>query len=135
MDVPKKPIAVIGAGSWGTALAMALGRRGNRVQLWGNEPDVIQAMQTSRVNDTYLPGCPLPDSIQVVNEFESCLADVRDVLIVVPSHVFRSGCEQMKAMDIANIRLSLKTIEYQVDFEAFLVFNMVNKVKFPTVLF
>ena len=54
-------IAVIGAGAWGTALAIVLGRKGtHRVRLWAHETEVCQAIQHKRINEPFLPGCLIP---------------------------------------------------------------------------
>jgi len=91
--MPVPPIGVIGAGSWGTALAIQLARHGQETFLWGNEADHIAELQAQRVNERYLPGIRLPDSLKPVVDLDSTLASVRDVLLVVPSHAFRSVLE------------------------------------------
>ena len=58
-------IAVIGAGSWGTALAIQLGRAGQRPTLWGREPEVIAALKANRCNSVFLPEIPLPDAVRI----------------------------------------------------------------------
>lgn len=84
------PIAVLGAGSWGTALAIQLCRAGGAVTLWGHEPELMTAISAARCNERYLPGVPLPESLTLTSDLASALSDVRDVLIVVPSHAFRA---------------------------------------------
>ncbi len=83
------PIAVMGAGSWGTALALLLSGRGQNVRLWGRSPDLMLKMSQERANTHYLPGCPFPPTLSVCTEIGEALSGVRDVLIVVPSHAFR----------------------------------------------
>ena len=56
-----KQIAVIGAGGWGTALALVAARAGNQVRLWGHSPEVVEALQRERENKVYLPGFVLPE--------------------------------------------------------------------------
>lgn len=84
------PIAVLGAGSWGTALAILLARNGHTVRLWGNEPDVMARMARERRNTRYLPDAPLPAGLAVHDDLVAALADRADVLVAVPSHAFRS---------------------------------------------
>jgi glycerol-3-phosphate dehydrogenase (NAD(P)+) len=87
--------AVLGAGSWGTALSIALGERGLDVALYGHEPDAIAALNASRSNEEYLPGCRLPDSVWGTVDF----ADVVNrplILLVVPSKVARLVLTQLK---------------------------------------
>src|SRR5690606_29680821 len=81
-------IAVLGAGSWGTALAIQLARGGRRVLLWGRDRDAQAAMQDARENARYLPGCRFPGSLEVTASLaEAVGAD--DQLAVVPSHALR----------------------------------------------
>ena len=90
-------IAVIGAGSWGTALAMLLARNGNAVQLWGNHDDELRAMREARENTNYLPGIKFPEPLIVANSFYEMVANTNTYLLVVPSHAFRSVLEQIVA--------------------------------------
>jgi len=90
------PIAVIGAGSWGTALAIHLARNGQAVKIWGNEPEVLTAMQTDRRNQRYIPDIELPPNLTACFEVTEVLQDVDDVLMVVPSHVFAEVLQQLK---------------------------------------
>lgn len=83
------PIAVLGAGSWGTALAIHLARNGQPVHLWGNSPEKIAAMQQARCNITFLPGIPLPSKLELYSDLAATLNKVNDILIAVPSHAFR----------------------------------------------
>ncbi len=88
-------LAVIGGGSWGTALAIVLAPRFDRVRLWVYEPDLAERMCTSRENDVYLAGFQLPANITVHNELASALDGAEIVLSVVPSHLVRSLYKQM----------------------------------------
>ncbi len=86
--VPDK-IAVIGAGSWGTALAIQLARNGNPVSLWGHERDEMREMAAARRNSRYLPGVAFPDPLLPCVELDEALDAAVEVLVVVPSHAFR----------------------------------------------
>lgn len=88
-------IAVLGAGSWGTALASHLAGNGHNVSLWGRSAVAIEAMQTSRENARYLPGIKLCQSLQYTHSLDDALTGVSDVLVSVPSHSFRSMIEQI----------------------------------------
>lgn len=88
-------IGVIGAGSWGTALAQLLGEKGYPVDLWVFEPDVCEEIATKRENTTFLPGIRLSDNIHPSNNLGGVVSDKEIVLIVVPSHVLRSVAEGM----------------------------------------
>jgi glycerol-3-phosphate dehydrogenase (NAD(P)+) len=82
-------IVVLGAGSWGTALAVQFARAGRPARLWGRDRALMQIMARERVNPRYLPGVTFPASLHPIAELESAIADVRDVLLAVPSHTFR----------------------------------------------
>jgi glycerol-3-phosphate dehydrogenase (NAD(P)+) len=85
-----QPIAVLGAGSWGTALALHLARLGQPVRLWSFEADHVIEMQRDRTNKRYLPTQAFPQTLQPVVKLEDALSDVHDILITVPSIGFRS---------------------------------------------
>jgi glycerol-3-phosphate dehydrogenase (NAD(P)+) len=83
------PIAVLGAGSWGTALAIQLARNNQIVHLWGRDATQIAAMQTARCNKHYLPDILFPEKLKVIGDLAVALKDTHDILLAVPSHVFR----------------------------------------------
>ena len=83
------PIAVLGAGSWGTALAIHLADSGHNVLLWGNEPEHIQQLSESRCNQQYLPDVKFPDLLQLTSDLEIALASPAWILIAIPSHAYR----------------------------------------------
>lgn len=82
-------IAVIGAGSWGTTLAMLLADKGYHVKLWVYESDLAGEMQKSRENKIYLPGHRLSDNIIVTSIIKDAVKDAGVLVFVVPSHVAR----------------------------------------------
>lgn len=84
------PIAVLGAGSWGTALAILLSRNGYRTLLWGHDPARIAQMARERCNNRYLPGLSFPDSLQPHEDLTQVAHEVARFLVVVPSHAFRA---------------------------------------------
>lgn len=83
-----RPVAVLGAGSWGTALAAQLARNGVPTTLWARSPQAIVDMATTRRNLRYLPELELPDSLQLTAMIEPIARDAGIVLISVPSHAF-----------------------------------------------
>jgi len=89
------PVAIIGAGGWGTALAATLARTDRRVSLWVYEADLAEGISESRENPVYLPSIRIPQSVLVSNSMSSVLADSRIVIMAVPSHVFRTVLQQM----------------------------------------
>ena len=88
MTKPEGHVAVLGAGSWGTALAVLLCRNGHEVRLWGHEPPQMALLRTERENRQFLPGVPLPAGLAPLADLAETLAGARDVLVVVPSHAF-----------------------------------------------
>ena len=91
-------IAVIGAGAWGTALAIVLSRgQRHQVSLWAYENEVCESIRARRTNDLFLPGFTLPQSITVTNSLPAALKDAQIALTVMPSHHARRLFEQMRA--------------------------------------
>lgn len=88
-------LSIIGAGSWGTALAIALAPRFDRIRLWAFEQDLTDRMAVSRENDLYLPGFSLPSSVDITSDLAVALRGARMVLSVVPSHHVRRIYGQM----------------------------------------
>lgn len=84
-----KRIAVIGAGSWGTALALVAARAGNKVRLWEYKPELAAALARDRENRFYMPGFPLPDLIEPTSELGRALDGAEVVLSVVPAQACR----------------------------------------------
>jgi glycerol-3-phosphate dehydrogenase (NAD(P)+) len=82
-------VAVIGAGSWGTALAKTLADNGNNVWLWGRAEDQVEKIQAARVNEQYLPGAKFPPSLTVTGDMNLAVRNRPFVVSVVPSHVVR----------------------------------------------
>lgn len=85
-----KTTAVLGAGSWGTALAIHLAKAGHLVRLWARDAAFVDELQASRVNTRYLPGVPMPEGIAPTSSLEEALAGARFVVIAVPSHGLRA---------------------------------------------
>ncbi|MFQ5897948.1 MAG: NAD(P)H-dependent glycerol-3-phosphate dehydrogenase [Candidatus Methylomirabilia bacterium] len=83
-------VAVVGAGSWGTALTLHLTRVGLSPRLWVREPDLVALMRVRRENPWYLPGFDLPKSLCATTEFGEVLDGVEFALLAVPSHAFAS---------------------------------------------
>src|SRR6478735_1350887 len=89
-------IAVIGGGAWGTALAVVAGRRGDHeVRLWALEKEVVSAILQSRVNEVFLPGCPLPESVTATSDFREALEGAEIFFSGLPSHHARPSFETM----------------------------------------
>lgn len=104
-NIVNTPIAVLGAGSWGTALAIQLARCGNPTKLWGRDSAAIQTMVSERVNSRYLPDATFPDQLTPVADFAECIDGCNDILVSVPSHAFRETLEQLKPLVTATTRI------------------------------
>jgi len=90
-------IAVIGAGAWGTALSIVLGRNGaHRVRLWAHDSSVYDTIRRSRINSDFLPGGRLPECVEVTNEVSDALAGAQIVVSAVPSQHCRRTFERMR---------------------------------------
>jgi glycerol-3-phosphate dehydrogenase (NAD(P)+) len=83
-------VAILGAGSWGTALAVHLSHAGHRVRLWARDPELVSRMASSRTNPTYLPETRLSDAIEPTSSLEHALDGSAFVTVAVPSHGVRS---------------------------------------------
>lgn len=81
-------VAVLGAGSWGTALAALIARHGHPTVLWGRDADGVTAIDQRHENPRYLPGIALPESLRATTDLSGALRDADLVLVVVPSHAF-----------------------------------------------
>ena len=105
MGAADAPVLVLGAGSWGTALAIQLARGGRPAILWDHNPVQVDRLASERVNARYLPGLHLPDSLRLTAELAEAVAQVRDVLVVVPSHAFRDVLQKLAPHLAADTRL------------------------------
>lgn len=90
-----KTIAIIGAGSWGTGLAIRLAHSAEKIRLWVFEPELCQSLQKTRVNDLYLPGFFIPENVEPTGNLRTALAGAEAVLTVVPSQHVRSIYRQI----------------------------------------
>ncbi len=102
-------IAVLGAGSWGTALAALIARHGHQVVLWGRDAEVARAIDVQHQNPRYLPGIPLPDSLRATTDLATAMAGIDHVLVVVPSHAFTETLHLIKPLCPANAGVAWAT--------------------------
>jgi glycerol-3-phosphate dehydrogenase (NAD(P)+) len=97
LDLPEhKAIAVIGAGSWGTALAQLLAEKGLDVRLWVREAEVYEGLSRERINHIFLPGVRVSSRIRFTQDYQAALEGAGLVLMVVPSHGFRLTLRDLK---------------------------------------
>lgn len=98
MSSPRK-IAVLGAGAWGTALALHLAKVGHAVNLWTHREEQAQQLRIEHENSRYLPGIKLPDNLYPMASLVDALYQVESVLLVVPSNAFRETLISVKEID------------------------------------
>ena len=103
------PIAVLGAGSWGTALALHLLRQGRAVRLWAHDPARADQIARERCNHRYLPGLELPPSLQVTGSLNRALSDGALALIAVPSEGFEELVLRLSEVVSPGVRLVCAT--------------------------
>ena len=108
-------MAVLGSGSWGTALAIQFARAGRDTIMWGIETHEIASMAKTRRNKTYLPNAPFPDRLEVTTELDAALAGAEDVLVVVPSHAFRETLQRLAGASTQIQHLAWATKGFETD--------------------
>ncbi len=111
----KATVAVLGSGSWGTALAVHLARTGHRTLLWGIETEELDAMARDRVNRRYLPGVELPPAVEIEHDFGRAVAAAQQLLLVVPSHAFREVLERLKPVLRPEQKVAWATKGFELD--------------------
>lgn len=94
--MPNKSIAVLGAGSWGSAIAIHLARNGHDIRLWEHNPERLQQLAKLRVNQNYLPEVPFPENITMEADLAQCVKGVPIIFIAVPSHAFSALLTNIK---------------------------------------
>src|SRR5258706_15552789 len=100
-------VAVVGAGSWGTALAKVLASKSHGVTLWGHTPSHVAEIAAAHENARYLPGVTLPSNLTTEIDLEKAVAGKAFVVTVVPSHTMREGMSRAAAaIAPAAVRLS-----------------------------
>jgi len=102
-------VTVLGAGSWGTALAALLAQHGIPVTLWGRDAAVVHAIKTWHENPRYLPGIALPDSLRASTDFTAAVTSADLLLVVVPSHAFTQTLRQLAPLLPAQVGVAWAT--------------------------
>ncbi len=101
-----RPIVILGAGSWGTALAIQFARAGCPTTLWGREEDDPAELARARVNERYLPGAKFPPALTIEPDLVRAVGSAEDVLLVVPSSALRTVLTQIKPMLLPKARIA-----------------------------
>jgi glycerol-3-phosphate dehydrogenase (NAD(P)+) len=109
-----EPMTVIGAGSWGTALAILLAREGHPTQLWGRDAAQLDSMRSTRRNMRYLPEAIFPGALHVARDLAEGLNGARDALIAVPSHAFRATLEAIRPHLSPHTRIAWATKGFEI---------------------
>ncbi len=107
------PIAILGAGSWGTALAIQFARTSRPTLLGGRDAAALQEFARERCNRRYLPDAPFPDALTVQPDLAAVLSAARDIVVAVPSHALR-GTLQSIAAHSQNLRLAWATKGFEL---------------------
>ncbi len=102
-------VSVLGAGSYGSALAISLARKGYRILMWGHDPAEMDKLQRERCNSQFLPDVPFPDSLEVTADLAYAVQACDTLLVVVPSHVFGLVLRQAKPFMRASTRVAWAT--------------------------
>ena len=102
-------ITVLGAGSYGTALAICLARNGHKTLLWGRDANHVTAMAQDRENNKYLADCPFPENLALEADLEKAVQASDNLLVVVPSHAFADMLKQIKPMLTDNAKIAWAT--------------------------
>ncbi len=112
----KAKIAVFGAGSWGTALAIQLDRLPeNEVVLWGHDPAAIESIKADKMNTHFLPGIPVAQSIRLTSDLTLACQQIDYALIVIPSYAFVEFCEKLKPLIPSNVPIFWATKGFDLD--------------------
>ncbi|WP_241608162.1 NAD(P)H-dependent glycerol-3-phosphate dehydrogenase [Rosenbergiella australiborealis] len=108
-------VSVIGAGSYGTALAITLARNGYPVVLWGHNPQHIARLSEQRCNAEFLSDVPFPENLALTSQLDVAVSQSRDLLVVVPSHVFGQVLKQLKPLLHSDSRIVWATKGLEVE--------------------
>ena len=111
---PEK-IAVLGAGSWGTAMAIMLARSGHHVTLWGHNPAHIESLIKDRANTTFLPNITFPGTLTPSKDLEKTVSEHTFIMVGVPSHAFRSTLIKCKPFLQKNTFVTWITKGFETD--------------------
>lgn len=108
------PIVVLGAGSWGTALAIQFARSGRRTVLWGREEDDPAELARARRNERYLPGAEFPPSLAIEPDLAKAIENGEDLLLAVPSSALRIMLQQIKPLLGARARIAWASKGFEI---------------------
>lgn len=113
-------IGILGAGSWGTALAILAANNGGQALLWGHQPEHISMLAAHRQNKQYLPGIPFPENLSVTSSLEEIAAFSDTILVSVPSHAFKETLSKFGVFAPDNVKIAWATKGFYPDSGALL---------------
>ncbi len=102
-------VSILGAGSWGTALAIQSSRNGCKTILWGHDKRHIQNLLDQHINQRYLPETPFPDQLTPVHDLESAISSSPVILLAVPSHAFKTTLKNIQPFLTAEHKIAWAT--------------------------
>jgi glycerol-3-phosphate dehydrogenase (NAD(P)+) len=111
----RQPVCVLGAGSWGTALAVHLARTGQPILLWGRNSAELEGLRAKGQNARYLPGVRFPAALAIAPDLDATLAQCPDAIIAVPSQAFTSILQRMRRGLREDARVAWATKGFAVD--------------------
>ncbi len=104
-----KKIAILGSGSWGTALAVLAAKNGCQTLLWGHNPAHVAVLAEDRQNRHYLPGILFPHTLSLTSDLRDCAAFDSPLLLAVPSHAFESTLHKLKPLVADDVKIAWAT--------------------------
>jgi glycerol-3-phosphate dehydrogenase (NAD(P)+) len=128
--VTERSISVLGAGSWGTALAILAARNNSQTLLWGHNPAHIASLKTAKQNQRYLPEVIFPKSLQLTSEIAEVAAFSNLLLIAVPSHAFKDTLINLRPHLPSDIKIAWATKGFNTD-DGFLLHQTVENILGP----
>ena len=123
---------MLGAGSWGTALAIQFARAGHATVLWGRDAAHVDAMRRARQNERYLPGAEFPAPLEVTHDLRAAVSAAEDVLIAVPSQAFRALLGELTALPVRRLAWATKGFELDTGLLPYQVAAQVLPASLPT---
>jgi glycerol-3-phosphate dehydrogenase (NAD(P)+) len=125
-------IAIIGAGSWGTALAVQFARAGHPAALWGRDRAHVAAMARERRNARYLAGTPFPDLVEPTADLRTAVEEADDVLVALPSHALRETLTALAALPLRRLAWATKGFELDTGLLPYQVAGQLLPASLPT---
>jgi glycerol-3-phosphate dehydrogenase (NAD(P)+) len=123
---------VLGAGSWGTALAIQFARAGHPAVLWGHDPAAIAVMSRARRNERYLPDAAFPELLELTPDLATAVTDADDVLVAVPSQALRGLLTALAALPLRRVAWATKGFEVDTGLLPYQVAGQVLPASVPT---